>query len=218
MARIHRAAAAELLDECPQAGVCKTGDAKLTKDNRLPARYVIHAVGPVWHGGAQGRNRSCSHLLPAIDRNRGCERHCDACVPGHQHRRLRLSRGTRGEDRDSRGSFFAAGVSGGAGSNLLLLFGRRPAGQPGPAQGAAVTRTNEDLAFAPVHALGCRHGGRRAHVGEADRIFLSRIASHGESCTPSLRSTRTRHARAHAADAAIAAGHRVGPFHACRSR
>src|SRR5450631_3081417 len=65
---IHRAAGPELLAECRSLDGCTTGGAKITLGYRLPARHVIHAVGPVWHGGNRGEDEAlASCYVSAIE-------------------------------------------------------------------------------------------------------------------------------------------------------
>ena len=62
---IHRAAGPGLLEECRSLGDCPPGQAKLTGGHRLPARFVIHAVGPVWNGGQQGEDETLASCYRA---------------------------------------------------------------------------------------------------------------------------------------------------------
>lgn len=72
---IHRAGGPTILDECRQLGGCETGDAKATTAGDLPARHVIHTVGPVWHGGEQGEAEllaSCHRRALEVAAELGC--------------------------------------------------------------------------------------------------------------------------------------------------
>lgn len=73
---IHRAAGPELVAACRKLGGCATGDAKATPGFRLPARWVFHAVGPVWHGGGRGEAAQLA----------GCYRRCMELAREHEAR------------------------------------------------------------------------------------------------------------------------------------
>ena len=75
---IHRAAGAELLEECRGLGGCPTGDAKITRGYNLPARNVVHTVGPVWQGGGYGEDELLAR----------CYRSCFALVEQHSIRTI----------------------------------------------------------------------------------------------------------------------------------
>ena len=75
---IHRAAGPELLEECRGLGGCPTGDAKITRGYNLPARYVVHTVGPVWRGGGHEEDELLAR----------CYRSCFALAEQHHIRTI----------------------------------------------------------------------------------------------------------------------------------
>lgn len=80
---IHRAAGPRLLQACRAIGGCPTGEARLTPGFDLPARWVIHAVGPVWHGGSSGEAEalaSCYRASFTIARQHACARIAFPCI------------------------------------------------------------------------------------------------------------------------------------------
>jgi O-acetyl-ADP-ribose deacetylase (regulator of RNase III) len=75
---IHRAAGPELLAHCRTLGGCPTGEAKITPGFRLPAKHIIHTVGPVWHGGTRGESQKLT----------SCYRNCFGLAREHGLRSL----------------------------------------------------------------------------------------------------------------------------------
>ena len=111
---IHRAAGPELLAECRTLHGCPTGHAKATGGYRLPARYVIHTVGPVWHGGGHGEAEllaDCYRNSMALALELGCR---TAAFPA-------ISTGVYRPDRGGHCPPLPGGASGGAPGHLCLF-------------------------------------------------------------------------------------------------
>ena len=90
MARSIAPPGPQLLAECRTLGGCETGDAKITKGYRLPARHVIHAVGPVWHGGGEGEDEALASCYRRAHGTLSGPRPRIDCLSRHLHRRLPL--------------------------------------------------------------------------------------------------------------------------------
>lgn len=94
---IHRAAGPELLEECRKLGGCPTGDAKITKGYRLPAKWVIHTVGPVWYGGKHREDEllaSCYRQSLALAEQSGIKTIAFPCISTGAYR-FPIHRATR---------------------------------------------------------------------------------------------------------------------------
>ena len=100
---IHRAAGPDLLEECKTLGGCDTGSAKITAGYALPAKHVIHAVGPVWNGGRAGEEDQLASCYRTAISLAARAQACVDRVSGHLNRHLPVSAGHCGAHRGGHG-------------------------------------------------------------------------------------------------------------------